>query len=79
MTLPERSSSTPNRTVWVEIDEKELAEVRKAIVLRIAELDQYIKTTVVAIEQTCYIRRRDRARAVLARIPTDAAMTRHYP
>lgn len=78
MTLPDRPSSTPNRTVWVEIDETELDEVRSALVRRSVFLSERIDEVDrdESVEVSLAL---SRTRAVIDRLPTAAAMLRRYP
>lgn len=78
--LPSRTRPGTSRTVWVEIDEDELDEVRIALRVRIESLEGWREewshggdAEEIASRQIGY------ARAVLARIPDAAAMRRRYP
>jgi hypothetical protein len=70
------AGSTPNRTVWVEIDETELVALRRALSIAEAHFE------VVADESGLDPVTLDdlvRLRAVAARIPDAVAMRRRYP
>lgn len=78
--LPSRTRPGTSRTVWVEIDEAELDEVRKALSSRagycahaadLADLDSGEAERLLGLAKI--------SRAVLARLPDAVAMRRRYP
>ena len=80
MTLPDRPSSTPNRTVWVEIDETELDEVRSALEDRVDSLIVRLDRVRRLEDQSAAVSLSlSRINAVIDRLPTAAAMLRRYP
>lgn len=78
--LPTRSRPGTSRTVWVEIDEAELDEVRKALSSR-AGYCSHAADLVSAdeLESERLLGLAKISRAVLARLPDAAAMRRRYP
>lgn len=80
MSLPVRSRPGSSRTVWVEIDEDELVEVRAAFEDRVesllARLDRVRR---LADESESVALSISRINAVADRIPDAEAMTRRYP
>ena len=80
MSLPVRSRPGSSRTVWVEIDEEELDEVRAAFEARVesllARLDRVRRLHDESVAVSLSI---SRINAVSDRIPNAEAMTRRYP
>lgn len=80
MSLPVRSRPGSSRTVWVEIDEEELDEVRAAFEARVesllARLDRVRRLHDESAAVSLSI---SRINAVADRIPNAEAMTRRYP
>ena len=76
--LPERTRPGDSRTVWVEIDETELDEVRNALVLRTVVLGKRIDEVErdESVEVSLSL---SRTAAVLSRLPDADAMRRRYP